>query len=89
MARRRRRPLVPESRQALDQFKASVMKQQGYRVNPEQPNDVKYEVAEEVNVPLKKGYNGQLTSHQAGKVGGQIGGNMVRELVRLAQERMK
>lgn len=89
MARRRRRPLVPESRQALDQFKASVMKQQGYAVNPEQPNDVKYEVAEEVNVPLKKGYNGQLTSHQAGKVGGQIGGNMVRELVRLAQERMK
>ncbi|MDZ5474116.1 alpha/beta-type small acid-soluble spore protein [Bacillus sp. 31A1R] len=89
MARRRRRPLVPGSQPALDQLKATVMKKQGYDADIENPNDVKFEVAEEVNVPLKKGYNGHLTSHQAGKVGGQIGGSMVKELVRMAQERLK
>ncbi|MFE8701606.1 small, acid-soluble spore protein, alpha/beta type [Cytobacillus sp. FJAT-54145] len=83
---RRKRPLVPGARGALDQLKAQVMEKQGYQVDKEHPENVKYEVAEERNVPLKKGYNGTLTSHQAGKVGGPIGGNMVKELVRMAQE---
>ncbi len=30
----------------------------------------KYEVANELGVPLKKGYNGDLTSKQNGSVGG-------------------
>ncbi len=37
----------------------------------------KMEVASEVGVPLKQGYNGDLTSKQAGT----IGGNMVRKMV--------
>ncbi|CAM3864956.1 alpha/beta-type small acid-soluble spore protein [Cytobacillus oceanisediminis] len=89
MARRKRRPLVPESRAALDQLKNQVMANQGYQVDRENPDGVKYEVAEEVGVPLQHGYNGRLTSKQAGTVGGKIGGNMVKELVRMAQERMK
>lgn len=88
MARRNRRPLIPEAREALNQLKVDVMKRQGYQVNENQPDDVKYEVANEVNVPLQHGYNGKLTSEQAGKVGGPIGGNMVKELVRMAQEQM-
>lgn len=87
MARRRNRPaLVPEARQALDRFKADVMRQQGYEVDPTQPNQVKYAVARSVGVPLDEGYNGQLSTEQAGKVGGQIGGAMVREMIRRAQE---
>lgn len=35
-------------------------------------NEMKYEVAREVGVPLKEGYNGDLTSRQAGKIGGTI-----------------
>jgi hypothetical protein len=89
MARRNRRPLIPEAREALNQLKVDVMKKQGYQVNQNQPDDVKYEVANEVNVPLQHGYNGKLTSEEAGKVGGPIGGNMVKELVRMAQEQMK
>ncbi|GGB43549.1 small, acid-soluble spore protein, alpha/beta type [Virgibacillus dakarensis] len=73
----------------LEQFKGQVMKAKGYKVNSHNPNDVKYEVANEQGVPLKKGYNGKLTSEQAGKVGGPIGGNMVKEMVRMAQEQMK
>ena len=32
----------------------------------------KYEVANEIGVPLKKGYNGDLTSAQNGSVGGYM-----------------
>ncbi|MCL2350826.1 MAG: alpha/beta-type small acid-soluble spore protein [Defluviitaleaceae bacterium] len=42
----------------------------------------KYEVASEIGVPLKKGYNGDLTSAQNGSVGGQ----MVKKMIE-AQER--
>ncbi|MCX7922303.1 MAG: alpha/beta-type small acid-soluble spore protein [Clostridia bacterium] len=34
--------------------------------------NLKYEIASEVGVNLKHGYNGDLTSREAGKVGGNI-----------------
>ena len=37
----------------------------------------KYEVANEVGVPLQNGYNGHLTSAQAGSVGGQMVKKMI------------
>jgi small acid-soluble spore protein D (minor alpha/beta-type SASP) len=78
---RRNKILVPEARTGLDRLKAKV-------VETSRPEDAKFEAAEEVGVPLKKGYNGGLTSEQAGKVGGRLGGSMVKELVRMAQENM-
>ena len=48
-------------------------------------NKFKYEVANEVGVNLKQGYNGDLTSREAGK----IGGNMVRKLIETAERQMK
>ena len=39
-------------------------------------NKFKMEAASEVGVNLKQGYNGDLTSKQAGSVGGQMGNNM-------------
>ena len=33
---------------------------------------IKYEGANEIGVPLKQGYNGDLTSRQAGSIGGQM-----------------
>ena len=35
-------------------------------------DQMKYEVANEVGVNLKQGYNGDLTSKDAGRIGGQI-----------------
>ena len=49
-------------------------------VNPnarEAMNRFKMEAANEVGVNLKQGYNGDLTSKQAGSVGGQ----MVRKMI--------
>ena len=49
--------LVPQAKQALEQFKM--------------------EAANEVGVTLnQKGYNGDLTSRQAGSIGGQMVNNM-------------
>lgn len=84
----RNKILVPEARENLDRFKSKVMKENGYHVSATDPSDVKYEIAEEQNIPLKKGYNGQLTSEQAGKIGGPIGGNMVKEMIKMAQKQM-
>lgn len=78
---RKNKILVPEARAGLDQLKARV-------VQADSPEAAKFEAAEEVGVPLKKGYNGKLTSEQAGKVGGRLGGSMVRELVKMAQQNL-
>ena len=44
----------------------------------------KYEVANELGVPLKKGYNGDLTSYQ----NGTVGGNMVKKMIQNEEKRM-
>lgn len=44
----------------------------------------KYEVAQEIGVPLKQGYNGDLTSYQNGSVGGM----MVKKMIAEQQKRM-
>lgn len=42
-------------------------------------NKFKYEVASELGVPLKEGYNGDLTSRQNGSVGGYMVKKMIEE----------
>ena len=44
----------------------------------------KYEVASEIGVPLKDGYNGALTSAQAGSIGGE----MVKKMIMKQEEQM-
>ena len=45
----------------------------------------KMEAAAEVGVNLEEGYNGDLTSRQAGSVGGQ----MVRKMIQAYEDNMK
>ena len=45
-------------------------------------NNMKFEVAGELGINLKQGYNGELTSKDAGS----IGGSMVKKMIE-AQER--
>ena len=47
-------------------------------------NRFKMEVANELGVPLKQGYNGDLTSAQNGSVGGE----MVRQMIKRQEEEM-
>ncbi|MGI6745596.1 MAG: Small, acid-soluble spore protein C1 [Firmicutes bacterium ADurb.Bin300] len=48
-------------------------------------NKFKMEAASEVGVNLKQGYNGDLTSKQAGSVGGQ----MVKKMIQAYENGMK
>ena len=48
-------------------------------------NKFKYEVASEVGVNLKQGYNGDLSSRDAGRIGGQ----MVKKLIQQAESQMR
>jgi hypothetical protein len=45
---------------------------------------MKHEVADEVGVDYKEGYNGDMTSHDAGR----IGGNMVKKMIEKAENDM-
>ena len=59
-----------------------------YSVVPEAKealNKFKYEVASEVGVNLKEGYNGDLSARDAGRIGGQ----MVKKLIQQAENQMK
>lgn len=57
--------------------------QNGSRVNVPEAREamdkMKYEVASELGVPLKKGYNGDLTSAQNGYVGGYMVKKMIED----------
>ena len=48
-------------------------------------NKFKMEAASEVGVNLKQGYNGDLTSRQAGSIGGQ----MVKKMIEAYENGMK
>ena len=48
-------------------------------------NKFKMEAAQEVGVNLKQGYNGDLTSREAGSVGGQ----MVKKMIEAYEKGMK
>ena len=48
-------------------------------------NRFKMEVANEIGVNLKDGYNGDLTSREAGSIGGE----MVRQMIKKQEESMK
>ena len=59
-----------------------------YKVVPEAAdalNKFKYEVASEVGVNLKDGYNGDISARDAGR----IGGNMVKKMIQQVENQMK
>lgn len=82
----------------LDQLKYEVSKELGYiNSGPQEYNQflekTKYEVANELGVQLNRGYNGDITSRNAGKIGGRIGGkiggNMVKKMIGFAENHIK
>ena len=48
-------------------------------------NKFKYEVASEVGVNLKQGYNGDISAKDAGRIGGQ----MVKKMIEQAENNMR
>ncbi len=91
----------PLAQRALQEMKMEVAQElglferregDGEREYQEALDKMKFQVAEELGIDLKQGYNGDLTSKEAGAIGGhlggKIGGEMVRRMIRQAQEEM-
>ena len=75
----------PQNQQNAQQSSSSS--RSGRTVVPEAKgalNQMKYEIASEVGVNLKQGYNGDLPSRQAG----YIGGYMTKRLIEQAERSM-
>lgn len=53
--------------------------------NKEGLNKLKYEVANSLNISLNNGYNGNLTTKEAGHIGGQ----MVKRMIEQAESSLK
>ncbi len=55
-------------------------------------DNFKFEVAQELGIPLSRGYNGDIRARDAGriggKIGGKIGGQMVRRMIQLAEQQL-
>ena len=50
----------------------------------QRPDNMKYEVAQQMGINLTKGYNGNLSSREAG----YIGGNMVKKMIEAQEKQM-
>lgn len=57
-------------------------------LDPKLLDKFKFEIADDLGIELKRGYNGDITAREAGRIGGRIGGNMVKVMVRMAEEAM-
>lgn len=53
-------------------------------------DNFKCEIADDLGLipQIQEGYWGQLTSRDCGRVGGKIGGNMVKVMIRQVEEKM-
>lgn len=89
--------LVPRAQQAMENLKRQVASRVGIVPAGAGPSAyqqaldrLKFEVARELGIPLQPGYNGDLRTRLAGKIGGhmggRIGGQMVRELITRAEQ---
>lgn len=58
---------------------AEPQQDQAYGKAKEAMNNMKYEIANQLGVNLKKGYNGDLTSREAGYVGGYMVKKMIED----------
>ena len=70
------------------EMKSTMAKSSNNLVNPnarEAMDRFKMEAASQVGVSLKQGYNGDLTSKQAGSIGGQ----MVRKMIEAYENGLK
>ena len=89
----------------LDRLKFEVAEEIGYipqrggqpaPATPERLRAVfdqqKFEIAGELGIPLQRGYNGDITSRDAGRIGGCIGGplggQMVRRMIQFAEREL-
>lgn len=90
---RRKRILVPGAKDALDELKRQVIQDQSHSTDPVQRTRSESPgmkaMAEAKGIPYSDSDNGELTTRQAGKLGGSVGGPMVKRLILLAEQNLE
>lgn len=78
-----------EVAEELGHFPSQIQNEQQFR---QVVDNFKFEVAQELGIPLRQGYNGDIRARDAGriggKIGGKIGGQMVRRMIRIAEQQL-
>lgn len=74
MAKSTKSILVPEARNAMNNFKMECAKEIGMEQYTKENNDH---------------YRGDVSSYQNGKEGGPIGGQMTKKMIEMAKKNMK
>lgn len=94
------RLLVPGAQSRIDALKYEIASELGHfpknLISESQFRQAvdrfKYEVASELGIPLRQGYNGDLRTREAGRIGGRIGGKiggqMVKRMIALAEQQL-
>lgn len=85
---RKKRILVPGAKDALDQLKRQVIRDQAQGPLASGDAGMK-EIARTKGIPYSNSDNGDLTTRQAGKLGGSLGGPMVKRLIELAEQNLE
>ncbi|MDQ0417657.1 hypothetical protein J2Z48_001830 [Croceifilum oryzae] len=86
MARKRSRLLVRTAGPEVDRLQMDVMNRK-LGTSFSNREDLKVEIARQFDIPYQvKGSNGALRAEDAGKIGGTMGGLLVKELVRMSME---
>lgn len=55
-------------------------------LSPQVLDHFKFELADELGIPLNPAYNGDIKARDAGRIGGRIGGRMVKVMIKHAEE---
>ncbi|SFX72527.1 Small, acid-soluble spore protein, alpha/beta type [Thermoactinomyces sp. DSM 45891] len=86
MARKRKRLLVGSARSEVDRLQTDVLNRKlGTAFTSRE--DLKVEIARQFDIPYQsKGSNRSMRAEDAGKMGGTMGGILVKELVRMSME---
>ena len=71
---RRKQPLVPEKRGALNRFKIECAREIGHEQFVKENNDH---------------YKGDVSAAQNGREGGPIGGQMVKRMIEMAEKQLQ
>lgn len=91
--RRKRNLLVPEAREALEQMKQLIVASTSEKTPGRAPDNASDNpaktMAKSIGVPYREADNGDMKARDAGKIGGNMGGPMVKRLISMAKQELK
>ncbi|RAL25591.1 alpha/beta hydrolase [Thermoflavimicrobium daqui] len=83
--RRKRRLLVPEAEPKMEKLQMKLLNE-SMGIHASNREEMKVEVAKQLGIPYNQQGNKEMKAKDAGKMGGAMGGQLVKELVQMSLE---